>query len=69
MTAHVFEQTGHGPKGTDPGCSCGIPMTADVHEFHKFMRAYFAANPLFGRLGAYKFRFAHWPECHTPPVH
>lgn len=64
---HVFEQTGHGPKGTDPGCSCGIPMTEEYHPFHSFMRDYFTRHPHVGRQGSYKFNFPWW-VCHTPQV-
>lgn len=57
---HEFEETGHGPKGKDPGCSCSVPMTEAEHPTHAFMRAYFAAHPEHGRLGSYSYNFTSW---------
>lgn len=59
---HEFQTEGHGPKGLDPGCVCGLPLARSEFSAHKFMREWFAAHPGYGNAGTYTFRFQHWVD-------
>ena len=59
---HEWQDTGHGPKGLDSGCSCGLPTPVKSEwKTHKFMREWFAIHPDHpDRATDVHPRFQHW---------